>query len=174
MILRAPQMLRCTPPTEHVVTFLFHFLRVNNENLYTVIMKQSDIFVLDNCESTVDKTLYSEPHVMWIYTNWQRQKLLRCAPLSLGKWNAMWLFDIFPQLKHWSSNYMRHEIYFTLKVVVKRKEWSHSFVLRAAIWAGVYTAIVMPHQRVPKQHSLFECAKLINTIWKLTFVSYQK
>ncbi len=26
-------------------------------------MKQSDIFVLDECEITVDKTLYSEPHV---------------------------------------------------------------------------------------------------------------
>ncbi len=91
----------------------------------------------------------------------------------LGKWNAMWLFDIFPQLKHWSSNYMRHEIlicvYFTLKVVVKRKEWSHSFVLRAAIWTEVFIQrSVMPHQRVPKQHSLFECAKLINTIWKMT------
>ncbi len=26
-------------------------------------MKQSDIFVLDKCEITVDKKLYSEPHV---------------------------------------------------------------------------------------------------------------
>ncbi len=26
-------------------------------------MKQSDIFVLDKCEITVDKKIYSEPHV---------------------------------------------------------------------------------------------------------------
>ncbi len=41
---RAPQMLQCTPPTGHVVTFHFHFLKVKNVNLYIVIMKQSDMY----------------------------------------------------------------------------------------------------------------------------------
>ncbi len=55
---RAPQLLKCTPPTGHVVTFYFHFLRVNKQKRigYTVIMKQSDTFVLDKCK-------YSEPPV---------------------------------------------------------------------------------------------------------------
>lgn len=33
MLQRAPQMLQCTPPTGHVVTFHFQFLRVNKEKL---------------------------------------------------------------------------------------------------------------------------------------------
>lgn len=31
MLQRAPQMLQCTPPTGHVVTFHFQFLRANKE-----------------------------------------------------------------------------------------------------------------------------------------------
>ncbi len=43
-------------------------------------MKQSDIFVLDKCEITVEKkyTLNTK----WIYTIWESQKVLLCAPLS--------------------------------------------------------------------------------------------
>ncbi len=46
----ASEMLQCTPPTGHV-TFHFHFLRIK-KNVYTVIMKQSDIFVVVKCEMT--------------------------------------------------------------------------------------------------------------------------
>ncbi len=31
MLQRAPEILQCTPPTGHVVTFHFQFLRVNKE-----------------------------------------------------------------------------------------------------------------------------------------------
>ncbi len=31
MLQRAPQLLQCTPPMGHVVTFHFQFLRVNKE-----------------------------------------------------------------------------------------------------------------------------------------------
>ncbi len=45
--------------------------------------------------------------------------------------------DVFPQLKHWLSDYMRGEmfihVYFTWKLVIKRKGWSRSLVLRAAV-----------------------------------------
>ncbi len=41
-------MLKCMLVTFH------QFVRVNNKNVYTVIMKQSDIFVLDKYEITVD------------------------------------------------------------------------------------------------------------------------
>ncbi len=44
-------------------------------------MKQSDIFVLDKCEITVDKKNYTL-NPMWIYTIWESQKVLLCAPLS--------------------------------------------------------------------------------------------
>ncbi len=57
MLQRAPQLLQCAPPTGHVVTFHFQFLRVNKKNVYTVFMKQSDIFELDKCEITVDKKI---------------------------------------------------------------------------------------------------------------------
>ncbi len=57
MLQRAPQLLQCTPPTGHVVTFHFQFLRVNKEKRIHCIMKQSDIFVLDKCEITVDKKI---------------------------------------------------------------------------------------------------------------------
>ncbi len=73
-------MLQCTPPTGHVVTFHFHFSRVNKEKLNIVIMKQSDIFVLDKCEITVDKNI-----ILWTpcgLTNWESQKVLGCALLS--------------------------------------------------------------------------------------------
>ncbi len=44
-------------------------------------MKQSDIFVLDECEITVDKQNYTL-NTKWIYTIWESQKVLLCAPLS--------------------------------------------------------------------------------------------
>ncbi len=43
-------------------------------------MKQSNIFVLDKCEITVDKNYTLNP--MWIYTTWESQKVLLCTPLS--------------------------------------------------------------------------------------------
>ncbi len=45
-------------------------------------MKQSDIFVLDKCEITVDKKIYIS-ELKWIYTIWESQKVLLCVPLSL-------------------------------------------------------------------------------------------
>ncbi len=54
MLQRVPQMLQCTPPTGHVVTFFFHSFGVNKEK-HTVNMKQSYIFVPDKCEINVDK-----------------------------------------------------------------------------------------------------------------------
>ncbi len=44
-------------------------------------MKQSDIFVLDKCEITVDKK-NNTLNMKWIYTIWESQKVLLCAPLS--------------------------------------------------------------------------------------------
>ncbi len=46
-------------------------------------MKQSDIFVQDKCEITVDKKYTLNP--LLIYTNWESQKVLGCAraPLHL-------------------------------------------------------------------------------------------
>ncbi len=41
--------------------------------------------------------------------------------------------DVFPRLKHWLSDYMRGEmfihVYFTWKLVIKRKGWSRSLML---------------------------------------------
>ncbi len=54
----APQMLQCTPPTGHVVTFYFQFLRVNKEKHIHLNYETRDIFVLDKCEITVDKNYY--------------------------------------------------------------------------------------------------------------------
>jgi len=36
MLQCAPQIIQCTPPMGHVVTFHFHSLRVNQEKKYTV------------------------------------------------------------------------------------------------------------------------------------------
>ncbi len=52
-------MLQCTPPLRRVVIFHFHSFEADNEKhkytKNTVIMKHSDTFVLDTCESNVDK-----------------------------------------------------------------------------------------------------------------------
>ncbi len=69
--------------------------------------------------------------------------------------------DIFPWLKQWLGDYMRHDmfihVYFSLKVVVKRKRWLRSLVLRAAVWTEAFIQLsVAPHQRVPKLYLLFE------------------
>ncbi len=50
-------LLQCTPHLGHVVTFHFQYLRVNTKKIYTVLMKQSDIFDFDKCEITVDKKM---------------------------------------------------------------------------------------------------------------------
>ncbi len=39
------------------------FFELNKTNIYSVIMRQNDIFVLDKCEINADEKLYSEPHV---------------------------------------------------------------------------------------------------------------
>ncbi len=49
MLQRAPHMLQCTPPTGHAVT----------KNIYIIIMKQRNIFVLDKCEIKVYKKNYT-------------------------------------------------------------------------------------------------------------------
>jgi len=58
-------MLQCTPPMGHVVTFHFHSFRVNQEKsrLYTVLIKQNHIIVLDIWEINVGKNKYSKPQV---------------------------------------------------------------------------------------------------------------
>ncbi len=54
MLQRAPHMLQCTPPMGHAVTKI-------TKNIYTVIMKQRKIFVLDKCEIKVYKKIILEP-----------------------------------------------------------------------------------------------------------------
>ncbi len=89
-------MLQCTPPTGHV-TFNFHFLRVNKEkNVYTVIMKQSYVFVLDNCEITVDKKNNTLNPTLKRFT--QTEKVKKCyvvphSPLCF----SLYIF-LFPHL----------------------------------------------------------------------------
>ncbi len=42
-------------------------------------------------------------------------------------------FDVFPRLKHWLSNYMKHEMFnhvYSCELVVQRKDWSRSLALR--------------------------------------------
>ncbi len=42
-------------------------------------------------------------------------------------------FDVFPRLKHWLSNYMKHEMFnhvYSCQLVVQRKDWSRSLALR--------------------------------------------
>ncbi len=47
------------------------------------MMKQSDILVLDKYEITVDKTNYTL-NPLWIYTNWEIQKVVPRSPLVIG------------------------------------------------------------------------------------------
>ncbi len=86
--------------------------------------------------------------------------------LAWGKWNATWhfvykLFDVFPQLKHRLSDYVRHEmfihVYFVLKLLVKRKGWTEAFIQR----------YFTPHQRASKRHLLFEFHEKSDIIWKM-------
>lgn len=54
MLQCVPQMLQCTP--RYVVTFHFHFFKGEiKKNIYTVILKQSDIFVQEKCEINMNK-----------------------------------------------------------------------------------------------------------------------
>ncbi len=55
-------------------------------------MKQSNIFAWDKCEITVDKK-NAILNPMWIYTNWQSQKVLCCAPHSPST-SAMIVWEI--------------------------------------------------------------------------------
>ncbi len=80
--------------------------------------------------------------------------------------------DVFPQLKHWLSDYVRHDmfihVYFTLKLVVKRKGWSCSIALRAAVWTEVFIQwSVVPHHRASKWQLLFEFPEKNYIIWKM-------
>jgi len=45
----------------HVVTFHFHSFRVNQEKIYTVLINQNHIIVLDVWEINVSKNKYSKP-----------------------------------------------------------------------------------------------------------------
>ncbi len=45
-------------------------------------MKQSDIFVLDKCEITVDKKIYTL-NTKWIYTIWESQKCYFVSALPI-------------------------------------------------------------------------------------------
>ncbi len=54
MLKCAPQLLQCTPPTGHVVTFHFQFLKVNKEKRIHCNYEKSDTFVLEKSEITVD------------------------------------------------------------------------------------------------------------------------
>ncbi len=65
MLQHAPQMLKCTPPRGHVVTFHFQFWRVNKEKRIQCNYETKQH--LDNCKTTMDNT---------------SQKVLLCAPLS--------------------------------------------------------------------------------------------
>ncbi len=68
-------------------------------------MKQSDIFVLDKCEITVDKKNYTL-NTKWIYTIWESQKVLLCAPLSPYMQCAHTVCSVSSdaQMSHWWGN----------------------------------------------------------------------
>ncbi len=64
------------------VTFHFQFLRVNKEKPIPVFMKQSNIFVPDKCEITVDKKILVDLH------NLRKSKSVTLCP-------ALPLFQIY-------------------------------------------------------------------------------
>ncbi len=87
--------------------------------------------------------------------------------------------DVFPRLKHWLSDYMRHEmfihVYFMLNLEVKRKGWSHWLTLHAAVLTEAFIQwSVTPYQRAPKRHYCLNILKKIEWFVRYTYILVPK
>ncbi len=78
------------------------FLRVNKEkNVYTVIMKQSYVFVLDKCEITVDKKNYTLNPTLKDLHKLRKSKSVTLCPTLCYVSHSIFLFSTsyYPVIK---------------------------------------------------------------------------